>query len=103
VWRDTTNLPDNARITPAIRRGLAASRVLAALYSSSYPLSQPCQQEITSAWLAAQQMGEQPYDRVLVINPETTFEHVPKLLFEQQSMGWARDAPGFAAQAEKNT
>jgi hypothetical protein len=101
VWRDTTDLPDSARITPEIRRGLAASRVLVALYSSSYPLSQPCQQEITTAWLAAQQMGEQPYDRVLVINPETTFDHLPKLLREQQSMGWARDDTGFAALAEK--
>ena len=85
VWRDTTDLADNAPITPEIRRGLAASKVLVALYSSNYPLSRPCQQEITAAWLTAQSMGEQPYDRVLVINPETTFDHLPKLLAEQQS------------------
>ncbi|MEX2260329.1 MAG: toll/interleukin-1 receptor domain-containing protein, partial [Bryobacteraceae bacterium] len=101
VWRDTTDLPDNAAITPEIRRGLAASKVLVALYSSSYPLSRPCQQEITAAWLTAQLMGEQPYERVLAINPETTFDHLPKLLAEQQSMGWARTDGAFAALAGK--
>lgn len=101
VWRDKTDLPDNAAITPEIRRGLAASRVLVALYSSSYPLSRACQQEITAAWLAAQSMGEPPYGRVLAINPETTFDHLPKLLAEQQSMGWPRDGQGFAALAGK--
>jgi hypothetical protein len=101
IWRDTTELPDNAPITPEIRHGLAASKVLIAFYSSSYPLSRPCLQEITAAWLGAQSMGELPYDRVLVANPETTFDHLPKLLAEQQSMGWARDDNGFAELADK--
>jgi len=35
VWRDQTNLPDNAPITPEIRRGIAASKVLVAFYSFS--------------------------------------------------------------------
>jgi len=74
IWRDTTELPDNAPITLEIRHGLAASKVLIAFYSSSYPLSRPCQQEITAAWLGAQSMGELPYDRVLVVNPEATFD-----------------------------
>ena len=101
VWRDKTDLPDNAPITPEIRRGLASSKVLVALYSSSYPLSRPCQQEIAAAWLAAQQMGDLPYDRVLVINPEAGFDHLPKIFSEQESMGWALDAAGFAALARK--
>ncbi|MCP5110090.1 MAG: toll/interleukin-1 receptor domain-containing protein, partial [bacterium] len=101
VWRDQTNLPDNAPITPEIRHGLAASKALVALYSVDYPLSRQCQQEITAAWLATQQIGEQPYRRVLVINPEATFDHLPHLLGEQQSMGWAEDAADFPALAEK--
>ena len=46
-------------------------------------------------------MGEQPYRRVLVINPEETFDHLPQVLCEQQSMGWARDTAGFQKLAEK--
>jgi hypothetical protein len=96
VWRDEADLPDNAPITPEIRRGLAPSKTLIAFYSPDYPLSRPCQQEITAAWIAAQQMGEPPYRRVLVINPEASFDHLPQVLREQQSMGWRttrRDLP----------
>jgi hypothetical protein len=46
-------------------------------------------------------MGEQPYNRVLVINSEPTFDHLPRLLCEQQSMGWARDAAECAMLANK--
>jgi hypothetical protein len=101
VWRDVTDLPDNASITQEIRQGLASSKALIAFYSRDYPLSRPCQQEITAAWIAAQQMGDQPYRRVLVINPEAGFEHLPKVLSEQQSMGWPQDPAGFATLAGK--
>ena len=64
VWRDQSDLPDNAAVTPEIRRALAVSKALIAFHSLNYPLSRPCQQEITAAWIAAQQMGEPPYKLV---------------------------------------
>src|SRR6516164_5574466 len=89
-------MPDNAAITPEIRGAIADSKALIAFYSPDYPLSRPCQQEFTAAWIAAQQMSEPPYRRVLVISPEESFEHIPAVLREQQSMGWAHDSFGFA-------
>jgi tetratricopeptide (TPR) repeat protein len=96
VWWDTREMPDNAPISSEIRRAISDSKALVALYSLDYVTSRPCQQELTVAWIAAQQAGQPPYRRVLIINPERTFEHIPAVLREQQSMGWASDAFSFA-------
>jgi tetratricopeptide (TPR) repeat protein len=96
VWWDSREMPDNAAITLEIRGAIAGSKALIAFYSRDYPASGPCQQELTAAWTAAQQLGAPPYSRVLVINPEAGFDHIPAVLREQQSMGWASDAFSFA-------
>ena len=101
VWCDKSNIPENGPITAEIRRGLACSKALVALYSASYPLSGPCQQELTIGWIAAQQLKASPYDRVLILNPEPTFEHVPKILSQQHSLVWPSDPVGFAELANK--
>ena len=101
VWRDETNIPENQPITPEIRESLAASKALIAFFSSTYLLSRPCQQELTAAWLAAQRAGEVPFRRVLVVNPEVTFDHLPTILAEQQSIGWPSTEEGFRALAAR--
>jgi hypothetical protein len=105
VWRDENELPDNAPITPEIRSAIARSKTLIALYSADYPLSHTCFEELSTAWIAAQQAGELPYSRVLVINPESVrnpksgFDHISAVLREQQSMRWPKKASGFPALA----
>src|SRR5215831_16306924 len=47
-------------------------------YSSTYPLSNPCQQEITTAWLAAQHLDQNANRRVWIVNPESSFERSTK-------------------------
>ena len=101
VWRDQTTLPDFESITQAIRAAIAASKVLIAFCSPDYFESRPCQQECAAAWLAAGQGGRRPYDRVLVVNPEDSFTHLPKIFAEQQSVGWARDPADFAGLARR--
>jgi len=101
VWRDENELAENAPITPAIRNAIARSKTLIALYSAAYPRSHPCFEELSTAWIAAQQAGELPYSRVLVLNPEPGFEHIPAVLREQQSMRWPEDASGFKALADR--
>jgi hypothetical protein len=101
VWRDQTDLSDNAAITSEIRGALAASKTLLAVHSRDYPLNRPCQQELAVAWIAAQQMGEPPYDRVLVLNPEDGFDHLPEVLREQQSR--PRGCPAALARAANYT
>jgi len=101
LWRDETDLPDYAPITPEIRVAIASSKVLLALHSATYLLSSACQQELTTAWIAAQQMNAPPYSRVLILNPEPGFDHIPKALAEQQSMRWPADSVGFAVLARK--
>ena len=58
VWRDENDIPDQGAITAEIRDGIANSKALLAFYSHTYPVSNPCQQEITTAWLAAQQIDK---------------------------------------------
>ena len=54
-------------------------------YSSTYPGSNPCQEEITTAWLAADRLGESPNRRVWIVNPETSFDHIPDFFRDRQS------------------
>ena len=67
VFRDETAIDEGASITQEIREGIAASKLLVAFYSSTYPLSGACQEEIVSAWLAAQHAKELPQHRVRII------------------------------------
>jgi tetratricopeptide (TPR) repeat protein len=86
VWRDQNEISDQSSITAEIRRAIAESKALLAFYSKKYPASNPCQQEITTAWLAAQQLDPaSPNRRVWIYNPESTFDHIPELLRDQQS------------------
>ena len=84
VWRDENDIPDQASITGEIRHGIAHSKALLAFYSRTYPLSNPCQQELTTAWLAAQQIDQTAHRRIWIVNPEQNFDHVPELLRDQQ-------------------
>jgi hypothetical protein len=101
VWRDETNIPDHQPITQEIRESIAASKALIALFSSTYLLSRPCQQELTAAWIAAQHGGEGPFRRVLIVNPEVAFDHLPTTVAEQQSIVWPSTEEGFRALAAK--
>lgn len=87
VWRDQTDLPDNAAITPN-SRGVGGFQSPARFTPATIRSAVPCRQEITAGWIAAQQMGEPPYERVLVLNPEDGSDHLPQVLREQQSMAW---------------
>src|SRR5208337_1914695 len=74
VWRDESAIDDGVSITKEIREGIASSKVFLAFYSNTYPLSGACQEELVSAWLAAQHAGEPPQHRVRLINPEPGFD-----------------------------
>jgi tetratricopeptide (TPR) repeat protein len=95
VWRDENSIPDGAPITREIREGIASSKILVALYSNAYPLSKACQQELALAYLAAQRAGESPNERVLIINPESSFDHLPLLLRDHLALRWTDAQAGF--------
>lgn len=80
VFRDETAIDEGVSITQEIRGGIASSKLLMAFYSSTYPLSGACEEEIISAWLAGQHAGEPPQNRVRIVNPEPGFDHIPALL-----------------------
>ena len=75
VWFDQDEISEFAPITDKIRHGLANSKALLAWYSIDYPRSRPCQMELTAAFIAAQREGD-PRQRVWVINPESTGDHI---------------------------
>jgi len=75
VWFDQNEIDEFAPITDKIRHGLANSKTLLAWYSVDYPRSRPCQMELTAAFIAAQREGD-PRQRVWVINPESTADHI---------------------------
>ena len=96
VFRDETAIDEGASITRKIREGIAASKLLVAFYSSTYPLSGACQEEIVSAWLAAQQAKELPQHRVRIINPEPAFDHIPAPLRDLKAHALPKDPAGLA-------
>src|SRR5580658_2062644 len=83
VWFDKKDIPDHAPITAEIRHGIAGSKAFLAFYSRTYPMSNACQREITMAWLAAQQIGQIASQRIWLVNPEESAEHIPELLRDQ--------------------
>ena len=75
IWFDESAIPDFGGISDAAREGLASSKALIVYYSADYPLSAPCQWELTYGFLAAQRLGD-PHERVLVVNPESGPDHI---------------------------
>ena len=75
IWFDESSIGDFGSITAAATDGLAQSKALVVYYSEQYPLSAPCQWELTEGFLAAMRLGD-PRDRVLVVNPERGPAHI---------------------------
>jgi uncharacterized protein (DUF2267 family) len=106
VFIDDHEIDDFARITTTITRSLAASKALLAYYSTTYPTRRACQWELTAAYLAAQRGGD-PSQRLLVLNPEPTMDHLhpPELrdaLFRAPPIEGDQEALGEVAQAIAN-
>jgi tetratricopeptide (TPR) repeat protein len=68
-------------ITERLDAALAGSKVLLAYYSRRFPTRYACQWELTSAFLAAQRLGD-PRRRVLVVNPESDGNHIAPVELE---------------------
>ncbi|HEY3466186.1 MAG TPA: tetratricopeptide repeat protein [Amycolatopsis sp.] len=68
-------------ITEKLDAALAGSKVLLAYYSRRFPTRYACQWELTSAFLAAQRLGD-PRRRVLVVNPESDGNHIAPIELE---------------------
>jgi tetratricopeptide (TPR) repeat protein len=75
LWFDESLIPAFGGISDAARQGLAESKAIVVHYSEEYPQSAPCQWELTSAFLAAERLGD-PRQRVLVVNPEPGPGHI---------------------------
>ena len=75
VFVDDPEIETFDRITTTITHSLAASKALLAYYSHEYPTRRACQWELTAAYLAAQRAGD-PSQRILVLNPEATMDHL---------------------------
>ena len=90
VWRDEIKLRESEPVTPAIRDAIAQSKALIAFYSTEYPLSRACFEELSTAWTASELAGQLPHSRVFVINPEADFTHIASVLREQHSFAWPR-------------
>ena len=99
VFRDETAVDEGASITREIREGIAGSKFLLAFYSTTYPVSGACQEEIISAWLAAEQAGEPPQARVRIINPEPGFDHIPAPLRDLKAYQFPREPAKLTALA----
>jgi tetratricopeptide (TPR) repeat protein len=96
VWLDKTNIEAFTSITAEARAALAVSKIFLAYYSADYPMSRPCQWELTQAYIAATRLGS-PNDRVLVVNPERSPAHIePTDLQDQRYLTVADDHLAFA-------
>jgi tetratricopeptide (TPR) repeat protein len=75
VWRDQTDISDQASITDEIRKAIGDSKGFLAFYSGTYWQSAACRQEFTIACLAANEIGHKPSRRIWIYNPESSFEY----------------------------
>ncbi|GAA3535531.1 hypothetical protein GCM10022222_18940 [Amycolatopsis ultiminotia] len=72
VFLDTESIRQFESISDRVRIALSGSRLLLAYYSRSYGTRVACQEEFTTAFLA----GRQPFERLLVVNPEPGTDHL---------------------------
>ena len=103
VWMDQREIEDFAGITASIREGLSNSKALVAWFSAIYPLSRPCQWELTVAFIAAQQEGDLR-KRVLIINLEQSPDHIylPELNDQEYLVAPAQgDSKGYEEIADR--
>jgi tetratricopeptide (TPR) repeat protein len=98
VWIDDSQIGPFDPIPDAVREGLSRSKVLLAWYSKEYPTRRACREELTLALLAAENSG-QGDRRVLVINPETSLNHVleARLLDRRFATGEDMENPAILA------
>lgn len=103
-WLDQRDVEPFADFSDAVVAALSGAGAILAWYSRDYPQSRACQWEFTAAFLAAQQEAD-PFRRVLVINPETSDDH---LLLPQEIRGQnirsapaVGDAAGFKILAQE--
>jgi hypothetical protein len=78
VWWDSSEVGMFERIPEAIDAGLGKSKALLCWYSADYSKSRSCQYEFTKAYLAARRCREEDR-RILILNPEPSDTHIPKL------------------------
>jgi tetratricopeptide (TPR) repeat protein len=76
VFFDEAQIESFESITGRLRQGIGRSKALLAVYSVTYPSRRACQFELTAAFVAAQRLGADPADRVLVVNPERGVVHI---------------------------
>ncbi|MDH3997527.1 MAG: tetratricopeptide repeat protein [Desulfuromonadales bacterium] len=74
-WLDTNDIDHLEDFSLAIGGALSQAKILLAWYSFDYPQSRACQWEFTAAFLTAQKQTG-PLQRLVVINPEETFDHL---------------------------
>ena len=103
VWIDKEEIADFAGITRSIREGLSEAKAMLVWFSATYPLSRPCQWELTAAFIAAQQEGD-PRKRILIVNPEQSPDHIilPELKDQEYIIApTAADSTEYDAMAER--
>lgn len=86
VWLDRPERSDFANMMRAITGRLAQSKTLLAFYSKAFPTHRTCQWELTAAFLAAEH-GRDPRARLLLLNPESTADHIQPAELRQALFG----------------
>lgn len=95
VFMDVQGIAGGAGISHTIRRELAGSAVLLAVYSADYPRRAACQWELISAYAAGLHEGD-PRRRVLVINPEPDTTHIQQVEL-RDAKHWSLPEPADTA------
>jgi len=75
VFVDEDDIDYFGGITDQIEHALRSSKTFVVYYSRTYPERPSCQLELTAAFLAGQAEGD-PTRRILVINPESSEDHL---------------------------
>ena len=76
---DSTHIETFTGITDSVVTGIEASHATLLYFTADYVKSEACMAELRAAYIAAQQNGWKPAERIFVLNPETTTEHLKEL------------------------
>jgi len=99
VWLDERDIDAFEDIPDAMRDGLRASHALVALYDEAYAGRRACQWELTEALIATAGGVAERQNRVFVVAPSRTPDHVRPRTLRRALISLSDEAPGAIARS----
>ncbi len=97
VFRDETAIDVFEGFTPKVYEGIENTKALLVYFSHDYTQSRACMAELRAMYIAAMHNGWKPAERIFILNPEPTNDHLKDLPVDLRDINAAQTAESAVA------